>query len=203
MSKVLITFFFFATAIGIGLLYAKPEWDNFQVIRVKTAELNAINTEVDEISQNGDELIRRINSISLERRVQLGLVLPQGPHAADFLVNLENISKARKMPLTQISLTSPKEENLGAQKGVKSALSSAQAQQSATQQTGQEAQQETRKSLPFTFSFGGEYEAMKAFLDDLEFNVRLMDPNHLRLQVSTQKNQQVFTVSYSGDTYYK
>ena len=200
MPKVAITLFFFLTAFAVGFLYAKPEWDTFLTIREKTAQMQAINTEIDEIAQNGDELIRRISSISPERRSQLDMILPKGANAGEFLVNLENISKNRKMSYKQLNLTSPKLLGASVQ-----GLDSGGALNAITtvSSTGQESTLQTTQSLPFAISFDGDYAATKAFLDDLEFNVRLMDPLHMRMQVTTQKNQQIFTVSYDGASYYK
>ncbi|TSD02944.1 MAG: hypothetical protein Greene071436_369 [Parcubacteria group bacterium Greene0714_36] len=107
MPRIFIAVILFIAAILLGVFYLRPEWGRFQGLKSDVAELEAISGEFDELIANRDHLLSLINSISKENLGRVDRLLPQGPHASDFLVSMEALTIQNAIALRRIDLVSP------------------------------------------------------------------------------------------------
>lgn len=188
---------FLAGAALLGVFYLRPEWQRFQDIGRAITELEEISKEFDDLIENRDDLLGRINSISKDNLDRVDRMLPHGPHASDFLVALEAITIENGMALRRIDLVSPE--------GEKGEKSEAPARPSAGQPKpaaapAPRAVKETQ-ALPFNLQIAGSYTAFKKFLESMERNLRLIDVEDVSFSASGKAESFEFTVK--AKTYYQ
>ncbi len=197
MPRIFIATILFAAALLSGLFYLSPEWDRFQTLRGEVAELEAISAEFDELIDNRDKLLSLVNSISKENLGRVDRMLPQGPHASDFLVSMEAITIENAIALRRIDLVSPEGEK-----------SEPQAQRPGTpgtpRPTGAAVSPRSVKetqALPFNLQVAGSYASFKKFLRGLERNLRLIDVEDISFSAGSKGEISDFTLK--AKTYYQ
>lgn len=163
MSRLLLVIFLlFGTGV-VGIFYLNPEWQKFQSLRQENISLQYTSEEFDSLTERRDALIREINAISKEQRNLISRALPEGAKAADFMVDLETITKKRGLILKRIDLTGTVE--------VKSKTGQPQPGSTITNNPTPG----TILEFPIILNVTGPYESFKEFLGDLEKNLRLID----------------------------
>ena len=93
MPKLLIAIFLLAGAALTGYIFLYPAWQEFQSLRQENLELQQESAEFDFLTQKRDALMKEVNSISKEQREALDKAIPTGAKAAEFMVDLEAITK--------------------------------------------------------------------------------------------------------------
>jgi hypothetical protein len=191
MSKLFVILVLIFSSGIIGFSYLDPAWKEFQSLRQNSESLANISAELDGLTENRDELVSSINTVSKENLERINQALPEGQHAAEFLVLLETLSKKHNMVLRRVDLAGAEEaqntETRGLPKpGVGIVKSSP---------TG------SVEDFPFALDLGGTYESFKALLIDLEHNLRIIDVISVSF-VSPGKPDQ-FSFSVKGKTYYQ
>lgn len=191
MTQTFITILLIFGSIGVGLFYLNPEWQEFKDLQNKTANLNSIGLELDELIQEQDALINLINTISKEDLDRIGKTLPEGPHTAEFLVMLENLSIENNIVLQSINLASfvsKKVETKTAQPTPGSIVLAPKPEQ-------------LIKELPVDLVVLGTYQSFKDFLNALERNLRIIDV--LSLNFTSGGNTDLYTFTVRLKTYYQ
>lgn len=164
MPKLITAVFLTIGAVIIGYLFLYPAWQEFQSLRERNLELQQESAEFDSLIQRRDALIAEINTISKEQRELLDQTIPLGAKAAEFIVDIEAITKKRGLTLKRIDLAGSVE------------VKTAGAGQPTTSRTPIVAQaQEAILEFPIGISVSGSYESFKSFLQDLEKNLRITD----------------------------
>ena len=203
MSRLFLTFIFLAGAFLLGVLYLRPEWQRFQDMGHELTELEEISREFDELIGSRDRLLGLINSISKENLERVDRMLPQGPHASDFLVSLEALTVQSGMALRRIDLVSPEGERKSEALVPRAGAGGAAAGQPKPGGPGvapPRAAKETQ-TLPFNLQVAGSYGALKKFLESTERNLRLIDVEGISFSASGKGEASEFTIK--AKTYYQ
>lgn len=179
-----------AGTLVVGLFYLGPAWSDFRALRTGNQELSDISEELDNLIQNRDALINSINTISKDDLARLDRALPQGPHASEFLVSLENLAKQYGIVLKRVDLASFVEAKLKA---------GGQPRPGGTTLTSPPRGGIT--AFPATINIIGTYPAFKSFLGALEQNLRIIDIQDISF--STAAKADVFDFTLSAKTYYQ
>lgn len=191
MPRLFISLILFFTAAVIGLFYLGPEWRTFRILRQRLENLTATSVELDVLVQNRDELISKINTIPQTDLSRIEKAVPQGPHGAEFLVLLEGLAVRHGLVLKRVDLA-----------GIEKAREAAQNQ---PRPSGLLAETATAsgdiKELPANLNVAGSYEKLKAFLEDLELNLRLIDIEELSFTAPSKAD--IFDFSLKLKTYYQ
>lgn len=197
MPRIFIAIIFLAGAALLGVFYARPAWQRFHDLGREAAELEEISKEFDELIENRDDLLGRINAVSKDNLDRVDRILPQGPRASDFLVAMEALTTQNSMALRRIDLVSP--EGAKGEKSEASARSSpGQPKPAAAAAPGPV--KETQ-ALPFNLQVAGSYTAFKKFLESMERNIRLIDVEGISFGASGKGEISEFTVK--AKTYYQ
>ncbi|MBI3442786.1 MAG: hypothetical protein HY007_03400 [Candidatus Sungbacteria bacterium] len=209
-------------AVLIGIFYLKPAWDQFQQIRTETDHLRQLSAEFDDLIQNRDALIAKLNLVSKEDLHKLEALIPQSPQSLDYLIALQQLAQENGVSIafTKADINPPASSASGA--GRKSAAISSPTGQPeipaamASDAVGQtprsrspqmlnpNAQPIPRttaiKDLPVGIDITGSYETLKTFTGHLEHFGRLTDIPTLNF---TAQSGNSFTFSMSLITHYQ
>lgn len=207
MPRALVSAILIAAALLLGLFYVSPEWTRFQNLKGQVAELEEISSEFDELIADRDKLLSLVNSISKDNLARVDKMLPQGPHASDFLVSMEALTIQSGMVLRRIDLVSPeggKTETQptpsrgGATPGATTGAPRP-AAGGTTNRTPPAAKE--MQELPFNLQVAGSYAGFKKFLAALERNLRLIDVEDVSFTASGKADSFEYTVK--ATTYYQ
>lgn len=190
MPRLFITIIFLFGTLVVVFFYLGPEWQTFRGIQKEISGLSRISSELDEIAEERDTLIELINTISAEELARINTSLPQGAHAADFLVFLERLTAEHGVVLKSVDLASFTEEKRGI---------SGQPTPGGTVLIP--APSQTVKEFPVTIQISGTYESFKAFLENLEKNLRLVDVDSFSF--ISQGDTKIIDFSIKAKTYYQ
>lgn len=190
MPRLLITIILLFGAVVVGSFYLLPEWRSFRELREAAQELREISAELDLLTENRDELLSRINSISKDDLRRIDQALPTGPQSAEFLVLLEKLSSKNNLALRRVDLIS--EAALGSSPGGQPRPGGA---------PGKSVKTGGIAEFPVGISLGGSYEAFKGFLNDLEQNLRTVDVTDISFTSPEKVN--AFDFAVKAKTYYQ
>lgn len=190
MPRLFITIILFFGTFVVGLFYLGPEWQIFLNIQKEISSLSRISSELDEIAEERDTLIDLVNTISAEELARINQSLPQGAHAADFLVFLERLSAEHGIVLKSVDLASFTEEKreISGQPTPGGAILTPTSSR-------------TVREFPVTIQVSGTYESFKTFLENLEKNLRLVDIDSFSF--TSQGDTKIIDFSIKAKTYYQ
>lgn len=200
MPRIFIALILFAAAALMGALYLRPEWQRFAQLQTDIAELEEISHEFDELIGSRDALLSLMSAISKDNLGRVDRMLPQGPHAAEFLVSMEALTIQNGVILRRIDLVSPDQ-------GKKSEQSQPRAGTAGTPRpagavaVSRPADADDTKTLPFNLQIAGSYESFKKFLQGLERNLRLIDVEDISFSAGSKGEIGDFTMK--AKTYYQ
>lgn len=182
---------------AVGFFYARPAWQEFQVLQKKLERLEQLSAELDDLIANKDALFEKIGSISKADLKKIDAIVPKGPKAADFLVSLEAIALKNSVILKEVSL----------QTHVVTAGAGIAASSGEPRPTGRTAltpaQNQGLQQLTYLLTVSAPYEKLKDFLKDLEKNLRLTDIKLMSLNVDVLKSAtDMFEAEMTVVTYY-
>jgi hypothetical protein len=184
MPRAFITLVLLLAAGAIAVLYVGGAWERNQAIRRELADLEGISAELDNLLQNRDTLIERVNTISGTDLERMETAVPDGPHAAEFLVLLEALSVKHGLVFQKIDLASfaqeqEKKERAKKPQPEKTGEPEAEGEVLPSPKPGSlplpRSREASYREFPFAFSVVGTYEAFKDFLGDLERNLRFIE----------------------------
>lgn len=185
---LLAIFLLFGTGV-VGLFYLNPEWQKFQSLRQENISLQQTSEEFDSLTERRDALIEEVNAISKEQRNLIGQALPEGAKAADFMVDLETITKKRGLILKRIDLSGTIEvKGKTGQPRTESIITTAPTPGAILE-------------FPIILNVTGLYESFKEFIRDLEKNLRLIDVQEISFITPSQGK--TFDFSLRLKTYFQ
>ncbi|MBI4225186.1 MAG: hypothetical protein HY617_02555 [Candidatus Sungbacteria bacterium] len=213
-----------------GIFYLKPAWDEFRQIKAETDHVRALSAEFDDLIQNRDALIAKLNLVSKEDLRKLEALIPQSPQSLEFLIALQQASQESGIGLTftkadiappassasSASLKSPRTTSAGTQpetSGMPGAATAGATPRPGSPQMLNPSEQPaiqaiTIKDLPVGIDISGSYETVKKFLGRLERFGRLTDISSLNFSAKSSSGDQsqssdTFTFSMSLITHYQ
>ncbi len=199
MARTLITLTVFVGAALIVIFYLQPKWNEFNLLRQEVGKLNEIGGELDEISAKRDALLEAINGISKDDLSRLDQALPQGPHASELLVLLEQIAVHNNLLLKQIDISSPTANKQPSANAPRVASTG----QPITGTAALQSKPQTAiASLPITFTVSGTYVSLKSFLQEIEQNLRIIDVTDINFTAPGAKETSM-DFSMKAKTYYQ
>lgn len=187
---------FLLGALFMGIFFLKPAWDQFQHIRAETDHVRQLSAEFDDLIQNRDVLVAKLNSVSKEDLAKIEALIPQGPHSLEYLIGLQQLSQENGIALTFTHA----EINPSPVKAGQSASS-----QPKILNPSEAPQKKTFISdMPVGIQVAGPYEILKAFMGHLEHFGRLTDISILAFSAPDSAQQAAtFTFSLSLITHYQ
>lgn len=182
----------------IGIFYLKPAWSQFQEIRAETEHVRTLSAEFDDLIQNRDALIAKLNLVSKDDLKKLEALIPQGPQSLEYLIALQQLGQESGVGLafTKADINppaapsssgaqqkSPPASSPGAQPATRPSDAVGQAPGTPTPRSPQmlnpsqqpRSQTAAVKDLPVGIDITGSYETLKAFVGRLEHFGRLTD----------------------------
>ena len=224
MLRHIISSLLLIGALLIGIFYLKPAWNQFQEIRAETEHVRALSAEFDELIQNRDALIAKLNLVSKDDLRKLETLIPQGPQSLEYLILLQQAAQEGGIGLafTKADINPPISPSSGAGQAssLQTSANTAQLETSGTSMPKPRSPQmldpserpETKtitiKDLPVGIDITGSYETLKKFVGRLEHFGRLTDISTLNFSAQSSGNNQAsshdsFTFSMSLTTHYQ
>ena len=187
--KSIATILMFVSGLILLGWVARPVWDNIQLLRTQTANINKTLSTLNDKKQYQQDLIEKYNSITNEQLDRLeNQHLPKKPDVGTMLITMEQIATTNNAHLNSIDFKKTEQPRSSPVVLPKS--------QSASQNNEPQNYQE----LSFSFNITTGYENFKAILRTLEKNIRLVDVQTISFG-SGSKNDYSFAVS--AKTYFR
>ena len=183
MHRIVPAIFLLFGAVIIGLVYLKPQWEDFSALKNKVDRLGELDRKLDLLGEARDKLQEAIAAIPENAKMRLTQALPEGADARGLLILMEERAQRDGILLQGITLETRKESGPQAPQQprpagvIHPALSAA------------------IKELPFQLSLRGTYETMKRFLATLENSLRLLDITNVAFQAPGQDNTINFNIN--------
>lgn len=186
--------------LGIGAVvgfafYLKPEWAAFRSVRQETDILRQTSEELDALAQNYQKLLATINSVSAADIERVRQALPQNQEGARLLTTLETLANKHGLALKQVDISVTFAQGQSPAVAPGRSVPRPNTANPAPNPTASGA-----RELPITLAVNGSYEAFKAFLRDLESNLRIIDVQSI---VFTAANQDALDITLKIQTYYQ
>lgn len=185
MARLFIIIILIFAAVVIGVFYLRPQWQQFQILQKESENLRNIATELDDLIQNRDALIKIINTVDKQDLQKIDHALPKGQRSAEFLVLLETLANRNNVVLRQVDFIDAGEPQSGQPRPGGAIIAPG---------IG------AIKEFPISMNVSGSYEASKSFLRDLERSLRIIDISSVSFSASS-KDQ--FEFILKGKTYYQ
>jgi hypothetical protein len=165
MGRSLVTILLIIGAAVLVMLYLRPQWDQFQVLRTAIIALEETSAELDDLTAKRDTLISAAGAIPRSQFDRIGRSFPEGPGAPDLVVLLETLAQKNGVLLRNVDaavrgIPQRPRSNQPVSGGVAARVDSAGS---------------GIKEIPLTMSVTGTYDSFKSFLQDLERSIRIID----------------------------
>lgn len=187
-------------AVLIGIFYLKPAWDQFQQIRAETDHVRQLSAEFDDLIQNRDALIAKLNLVSRDDLRKLEALIPQGPQSLEYLIALQQLGQESRVGLTfsKADIVNPPSSSGTSQKLARPETSGTSATPTGASRPPQmlnpseqpAPQTNAIKDLPVGIEVTGSYETLKTFVGRLERFGRLTDISTLSFTVQSGSDNQ-------------
>jgi hypothetical protein len=175
-----ITFLLFGTVI-IGILYLRPAWQDFQILRQKLEKLEDLSKELDDLIANKDALFGKMSAIPKKDLDRFDAAIPRGPKAADYIVGLEAIAIKNGVYIKSASLQT--------QIVLSGAAAKSSGQPHPTGGTSASLPQSKINELSFRIQISASYDNLRSFLKDIEKYLRISDVKLLSFDTSSLKSE--------------
>lgn len=195
MTRILIGVILIFGIVVVGYVYLFPEWQKFQGLKQETKDLQAINQELDVLTQNRDTLIEAINRISKDDLDRIDQSMPQGQQAASLLVYFESLAGKNGLALKSIDLSEKVQSAAAAGSG------SSQPKPGGAVVPAPQTSLSSIKDFPLTMHLIGTYDSFKGFLRALEKSSRIIDVKTVVFASSGVGG--VFNFTVQAKTYYQ
>lgn len=154
--KGLIPILFIVVAGGLFMGYINPTYGTIKELRAEEAQFNQALDRSKELQQVRDELLSRYNTFSPTDLARLEKLLPDNVDNVRLILDLDSLASRHGMRLRNVAIGGGSQETRAAQGQVGTG-------------TGD------YESLVLSFSVAGDYDTFRAFLDDLQRSLRLVD----------------------------
>ncbi len=181
LSLLLILF-----AFGIFFILIKPTYSEAQKVRGKVLSREAFLNDQKEVIEQVKKLINEYKGDEGLQKV-ISLVLPVGADPAGALIQLNGLADNNNIATHSFSVTAP----------------SLQATAAEINESKGTAVLKPVGLLTFQLRFSGTYEDMRAFMKNLETNIRIFDIKNLNLQAAVRPNQNFYAYDITVATYYQ
>jgi len=171
-----VLFLLIAGAIFFGFI--DPTYENVKTLRAEEAKFNDALDRSKELQQVRDQLLSRYNTFSQSDLSRLEKMLPDNVDNVRLVLDFDSLASRYGMRLRNIALET---NDTRAQRG----------------QVG--ASDSKYQSVVLSFAVTGDYNAFRAFLEDLEQSLRLVDVIGVSFSSSPQG---VYDYSVSVKTYW-
>ena len=188
MKSIATIMMFIASLVLLGWV-ARPLWDDIQMLREKTSNINNTLASLSDKKNYQDDLVQKYNSITEEQLDRLlNQYLPKKSDTGTLLIALERIVTASDARLNTIDFKKVEQSR---------AISLVVPKAQSASQKGEE---QNYQELHFSFNVTTSYENFKAMLRALEKNIRLIDVQNISFGAGA-KNTYTFTIS--AKTYFR
>ena len=160
----LIAILFFAVAVAILALGARPLWENIVQVKTERDAFNSAILRINELRRVRDSLIQTYNSISQTDIRRVKKILPDTVSSGVFLVELSNLASENGLLLKSTDVSTAVRPGAPIIRGV-------------NQRYGE---------VGLKFVVSGPYERFGAFLRQLEKSLRIVDVTALSFSGSGQ-----------------
>ena len=172
--KSLSAIILFFAAIGLVFMGARPIWDEITVLRTEAAAISDNLAQLKEVEALRDQLLKTYNSISKEDLARLEEFLPSKSNTEDLLVSMENLARARGIPLKNINFSTAVESQV--QDPTAAVVSS------------------SPSTVTYNFSISASYEAFRSLIDAFEKTARLTDVSEIGFSSAGEASVYGFTL---------
>lgn len=171
MSQRLLALILFVASLGIFIFWVQPQWRDIGALQKQRESFETTLARFREFRKIRDDLLSKYNAISKEDAARLRRMLPATTEGGSIIVQLENMSRQHGLLLKRVNVAEKKP------------------------QTGTVIQVGTKpyEVVPIDFSVSGPYESFRAFLEELETSLRLIDVSAVSF-VAGQENSYEFTL---------
>lgn len=186
MHRIVPAIFLLFGAVIIGMVYLRPQWGEFSVLKKRVDRLGELNRKLDLLGKERDKLQEKIAAIPEDAQKRLAQALPEGTDTRGLLILMEERTKRDGILLQGVTLETRKEAKQQTPSQPRPAGGISPISPTAI------------KELPFQLSLRGTYDAMKRFLNTLEKSLRLIDTTSLSFQAPGQENTINFNINASA-----
>lgn len=179
MSRLGVGFLLFVLAAAAAYFLAFPEWQKISALRVDIRSLQALNTELTALAEKSEILQQEYNAIPEADLEKVRSIAPATADTSRVLSDLENLAQRNALLLSRV-------EFAGAAQGAVTGL--------------QLPTSRLYTALPVTMQLSGSYESLRAFLINLEHNLRVLDVSSILFSSASDKG---FSIGISGKMYYR
>jgi Tfp pilus assembly protein PilO len=155
--KALLPILFVVIAGGIFFGFINPTYTSVKVLKAEEATYDGALTKSRELQSVRDQLLARYNTFSQDDLARLAKLIPDNIDNIRLIIDLDGIASNHGMHVRDVAL------NTGA----------SQADRLKSGEIGAGDQRYDYVTLSFTVS--GNYDTFRAFLDDLQSSLRLVD----------------------------
>lgn len=157
--------------------YIDPTYTKIKDLRKEEATLNAALTRALELQSTRDQLLSRYNTFSPEDLSRIEKMLPDHVDNVRLALDMDSMAAQYGMRIRNVSIEKQEEKAKPSRQ---------------TKSVGPD--ERTYESMVLSFTVTGEYDTFRAFLNDLEKSLRLVDIEGLSFS-STDQGLYDFTIA--------
>ena len=166
MIKMVLSVLGLVAAGGIFFAYTQPHYDDIRATKAQIAEYDQALDRAAELQNLKQSLLSRYNAFNPANLERLQKLLPDHVDNVRLVLDLDRLASQHGMALQNVVISNPASE-AGQQSTVGNVIT---------------ASKQKYDSLTLEFSTLGSYQSFKAFLQDLEASLRIVDLVSLKLQ---------------------
>lgn len=164
MIKTILSIVGLALAGASLFFYTQPTYDSVQALEVQIGEYNQALEKAAELQALKQSLLSRYNAFNPSDVDRLHKLLPDHVDNVRLVLDLDNLASRHGMAIQNVTLSNPTATD---EKGAIGAIGSS---------------RQKYNSLTLKFATHGTYPNFKAFMEDLERGLRIVDLVSLSLQ---------------------
>ena len=169
--KQYIPYLLIAVSVGLFYLHIDPRYKQVQTLQMQKGEYITALAKVDELQVQKNQLLTTYNSLPKGDLARLDHLLPEKLNGVKLIADIDGVAGKYGITMSNIRVTDEavdRADTVGGEGGAK-----------------------PYKTTSVSFSFTASYEAMVAFLRDLEKSLQLIDITSISFEVSEKKEGEV------------
>lgn len=195
MSKNFISLLLLIVAVAVFWVWSKPYFGEIDLLRVEKKAIEESLANSRELQELRDGLLQKYNLISLENSSRLSKLLPTSAEITKLMVELENIAQATGVRIKRINAIGIQQPSQPTSKAG-SVSFAFQEQAENLLLAGVPPYQSAIVNMVFSTS----YEGFRAFLEELQRSLRLMNVDDISFSAA-EANLYEFTIK--AEIYFK
>lgn len=104
MKNIVFAILLIFGAVIIGFIYLFPEWNTYKDLRKKMTQLETIRNELNDLSQERDQLKEKLTQVPEEELTRAAQALPEGADKKILMVLLEGLTAQEGVKLRNITI---------------------------------------------------------------------------------------------------